>query len=123
MTALAAQVKAAGGQVTGTYAVQRQLVDGQQKNLVDTLGGQLAQQLKGRTDPGASTYPRIGELVALAAGNRGSAGAPPGSDAAAVRQSLVAAKLLSVPSGDPRPPRCCSSCSAPRSTRRSRMAC
>jgi hypothetical protein len=101
VTALSAQVKAAGGQVTGTYAVQRQLVDAQQKNLVDTLGGQLAKQLKGRTDPKASTYPRIGELVAIAAANRGSAGAPSGSDAVAVRQSLVAAKLLGVPQGNP----------------------
>jgi hypothetical protein len=101
VTALTAQVKAAGGQVTGTYAVQRQLVDAQQKNLVDTLGGQLAQQLKGKTDPKASTYPRIGELVAIAAANRGSAGSPPGSDAVAVRQSLVAAKLLGVPQGGP----------------------
>jgi hypothetical protein len=101
VTALATQVKTAGGQLTGTYAVQRQLVDAQQKNLVDTLGSQLARQLKGKTDSQASTYPRIGELVALAVGNRGSAGAPPGSDAVAVRQSLTAAKLLSVPSGNP----------------------
>jgi hypothetical protein len=99
--ALSAQVKAAGGQVTGTYAVARQLVDAQQKNLVDTLGSQLAQQLKGKTDAHASTYPRIGELVAIAAGNHGSAGAPPGSDAVAVRQSLVAAKLIAVPPGSP----------------------
>lgn len=101
VSALVAQVKAAGGQVSGTYAVQRQLVDAQQKNLVDTLGGQLARQLKGSTDPQASTYPRIGELVAIASGNRGSAVAAPGPAAVAVRQSLVAAKLLTVPAGDP----------------------
>ena len=51
VAALATQVKAAGGQLAGTYAVQRQLVDAQQKNLVDTLGSQLARQLKGKTDP------------------------------------------------------------------------
>jgi Copper transport outer membrane protein, MctB len=101
VSALTTQVKAAGGQVTATYAIQGQLVDVQQKSLVDTLGVQLAQQLKGRTDPKATTYPRIGQLVAIAAANRGAAGAPAGDDAAAVRQSLVAAKLLTVPAGDP----------------------
>jgi hypothetical protein len=102
VTALDAQVRAAGGQVAATYAVGSQLVDPQQKSLVDTLGIQLARQLKkGATDPRATTYPRIGRLVAIAAANRGSAPAPVGDDAAAVRQSLVAAKLLSLPSGSP----------------------
>jgi hypothetical protein len=101
VSALATQVKAAGAQLTGTFAVQRQLVDAQQKNLVDTLGSQLARQLKDKTDPQASTYPRIGELVALAVGNSSTAEMPLGADAVAVRQSLVAAKLLTLPSGDP----------------------
>jgi hypothetical protein len=99
VAALTDQVKAAGGQVTGTYAVGSQLVDAQQKSLVDTLGIQLAQQVKGASDPKATTYPRIGQLVAVAAANRTTAATPAGDDAAAVRQSLVAAKLLSVPSG------------------------
>lgn len=101
VTALTAQVKAAGGQVSATYAIQGQLVDAQQKSLVDTLGLQLAQQFKGTIAPSATTYPRIGQLVAIAAANRGAASAPAGDDAAAVRQSLVAAKLLTVPTGDP----------------------
>lgn len=101
VSALAAQVRAAGGQVTATYAVRGQLVDPQQKSLVDTLGIQLDKQLRQGTVPGASTYPRIGQLVAIAVANRGSAGAPPGADAAAVRQSLAAAQLLDVPSGSP----------------------
>lgn len=101
VAALGAQIKAAGGTVTATYAVAGQLVAAQQKNLVDTLGIQLAKQLKGRTDPGLSTYPRMGELVAIAAANRGAAQQPPGDDAAAVRQSLVAGKLLTVPAGHP----------------------
>ena len=101
VSALAAQVRAAGGQVTATYAVRGQLVDPQQKNLVDTLGIQLDRQLRHGTAPTASTYPRIGQLVAIAAANRGAAGAPPGPDASAVRQSLVAAKLLDVPAGAP----------------------
>lgn len=101
VAALTSQVRAAGGQVTGTYAVPGQLVDVQQKNLVDTLGVQLAKQLQDKTDRTASTYPRIGELVAIAAANRGAGSEQPGTDTAAVRQSLVAAKLLTVPPGHP----------------------
>jgi hypothetical protein len=101
VAALTSQVKAAGGQVTATYAIRSQLVDAQQKSLVDTLGIQLAKQLKGRTDPKATTYPRIGQLVAIAVANRGNAGTPAGADTAAVRQSLAAAKLLTVPAGNP----------------------
>jgi hypothetical protein len=101
VSALATQVRAASGQVTGTYAVSTRLVSATDKNLVDTLGSQLAQQLKGKTDATASTYPRIGQLVAIAVANRGSAEAPAGADADTVRQSLVAAKLLTVPAGSP----------------------
>ena len=99
VTALTSQIKAAGGQVTGTYAVQGQLVDARQKSLVDTLGIQLAKQVRSQVDRRATTYPRIGQLVAVAAANRGSDGVPAGDDASAVRQSLAAAHLLTVPSG------------------------
>lgn len=101
VNALAQQVRAAGGQVSATYAVTGQLVEASQKSLVDTLGSQLAQQVKGRIDPRASTYPRIGQLVAVAVATKGGAGAPPDEDSAAVRQSLAAAKLLTLPTGDP----------------------
>jgi hypothetical protein len=101
VSALAAQIRAAGGQVTATYAVQPQLVDATQKNLVDTLGSQLDRQLAHGTAPGASTYPRIGQLVAIAVATRGSAAAQPGNDAVAVRQSLAAARLLGLPQGSP----------------------
>jgi hypothetical protein len=102
VAALTAQVKAAGGQLTGTFPVDRQLVDPGQKNLVDTLGSQLRLQLHGNVvDKSASTYPRIGELVAVAIANGGNALGRPSADAAAVRQSLVAAHLLVVPKGRP----------------------
>lgn len=101
VAAMTSQIKAAGGQVSGTYAVQRQLVDGEQKSLVDTLGVQLAQQVKHKVDKDATTYPRIGELVAVAVADGGGSGVPADEDASAVRQSLVAAHLLTVPSGDP----------------------
>ncbi len=102
VVALTSQVKAAGGQLTGTFPVGRQLVDPGQKNLVDTLGSQLRLQLRGNVvDKAASTYPRIGQLIAVAVANRGNAPGRPGSDASAVRQSLVAAHLLVVPQGGP----------------------
>jgi hypothetical protein len=101
VSALTTQVKAAGGQVTATYAIRGQLVDPQQKSLVDTLGLQLDKQLAHGTARGASTYPRVGQLVAIAVANTGGAAAPAGDDAAAVRQSLVAAQLLTVPAGSP----------------------
>jgi hypothetical protein len=101
VSALTSQIRLAGGSVTGTYPVGSQLVDAEQKSLVDTLGVQLARQLRTPVDKAASTYPRIGQLLAVAIATRGTAGQPPGSDAAAVRQSLVAARLLAVPQGDP----------------------
>jgi Copper transport outer membrane protein, MctB len=100
LAALRSQVSAAGGQVSATFVVRSQLVDPEQKNLVDTLGVQLAQQVRGRLDSHLSTYPRIGELVGLAVSTRGSASSPAGQDAVAVRQSLAAAQLLTVPKGD-----------------------
>lgn len=90
--ALTEQVSAAGGQVSGTYAARPALTDGAQKSLVDTLGSQLMTQLGDVVDPGASTYPRLGELLALAvAGN--------GADAEAVRESLAGAKLVDTAKG------------------------
>lgn len=102
VSALDRQVKAAGGQVVASYPVAGQLVDAQQKSLVDTLGSQLAVQLGKRVDRSVSTYPRIGQLLGVAVGNTSNAAAQPDSDVAAVRQSLVAAKLLTVPKGSPR---------------------
>jgi Copper transport outer membrane protein, MctB len=99
---LTSQVKAAGGQLTGTFPVGRELVDPGQKNLVDTLGSQLRLQLRGNVvKKTASTYPRIGQLLAVAVANQSNAVGQPSADASAVRQSLVAAHLLVVPKGGP----------------------
>jgi hypothetical protein len=98
--ALVAQVKAAGGELAGTYAVQSQLVDANQKSLVDTLGVQLARQVGG-VDKSATTYPRIGRLLAIALATTAKTGVQAGDDPVAVRQSLAAAHLLVVPPGGP----------------------
>jgi hypothetical protein len=92
--ALADQVAAAGGQVSGTYAVRAALVDPSEKALVDTLGARLAHQLgEEAVAPDASTYPRIGQLLGLAVapGELGPAGVQ------AVRESLAGAELLDTP--------------------------
>jgi len=101
VSALTSQIKAAGGQVSATYAVQRQLVDAEQKSLVDTLGIQLGQQVRIAVDKHATTYPRMGQLVAVAVADTGKTGTQAGDDASAVRQSLAAAHLLTVPQGNP----------------------
>ncbi|WP_191907938.1 copper transporter [Nocardioides cynanchi] len=97
VAAVTAQVKAAGGQVSGTYALGSQLVDPQQKSLVDTLGAELGKQLHAHLDRSATTYPRIGELLAVAAANRGNSVGQVNDDVSAVRQSMVAAHLVTVP--------------------------
>jgi copper transport outer membrane protein MctB len=99
VTGLTAQVRAAGAQVTGPYAVDPQLVDAGQKSLVDTLGIQLAEQVHGATTKDATTYPRIGQLLAVAVANDGSAAGQPGDGVTAVRQSLSAADLVALPEG------------------------
>jgi hypothetical protein len=101
VAALVAQIKAAGGQVAGTYPLTSQLVDPEQKSLVDTLGAELRKQLHASIDKSASTYPRIGELLAVAVANRASSVGQVNNDVSAVRQSMVAAKLMSVPQGPP----------------------
>lgn len=100
VAALVAQVKAAGGQVTGTFALRPQLVDANQKSLVDTLGVQLARQVGG-IEKSATTYPRMGQLLAVALATTGTTGVQPGDGPTAVRQSLAAAGLLAVPKGGP----------------------
>src|SRR5262249_22019948 len=66
---------------------------------VDTLGVQLAKQVRGATTKGATTYPRIGQLLAVAVATRGNTAGQPGDDATAVRQSLAAADLVTMPGG------------------------
>jgi hypothetical protein len=102
VTALGRQIRAAGGQVVATYPLASQLLAAQQKSLVDTLGSQLGTQLGKKIDKSATTYPRIGELLGVAVATAGSSAGQPNADVAAVRQSLVAAKLMTVPRGTPR---------------------
>ena len=67
VTGLTDQVAAAGGTVTGRFAVGESLVNPGEKSLVDTLGSQLmTQQPGGAVSAEATTYDRLGELLGLA---------------------------------------------------------
>ena len=101
VSALTSQIKLAGGAVSGVYPVGSQLVDAEQKSLVDTLGVQLGKQLRGQVATNTSTYPRIGQLLAIGVATTGTSPGQPNDDVAAVRQSLAAAHLLTMPSGNP----------------------
>ncbi|GAA4718515.1 copper transporter [Nocardioides conyzicola] len=85
--ALSAEVSAAGGKVVGTYTARAALTDPGQKALVDTLGSQLMTTLEDAVDADATTYERLGKLLALAATGDG-------ADAETVRESLAGAELV-----------------------------
>lgn len=95
--ALTEQVRAAGGQVSATYAVQPALVETGEKTLVDTLGSQLMTQLPdGSVSADASTYERVGELLGVAVATTEPTGSKPlGDQSATIVSSLEGADLLS----------------------------
>jgi hypothetical protein len=90
------QVVAAGGTVSSRVDLTEALTAPGQKTLVDTMGSQLATQLRSQVpalaDPALTTYPRMGRLIGLAVATTG-APAPAGAPASTVRESLKAAKL------------------------------
>jgi hypothetical protein len=93
VSALGAQIEAAGGSVS-TYDVQPTLVDGSKKSLVDALGSQLMTQLgPGAVTADAPTYERLGQLLGLAVAGDDLSGA----DADSIRQSLEGAELMTSP--------------------------
>jgi hypothetical protein len=66
VTSLGEAVAAAGGTVSARYDLGADLVDPDQKSLVDTLGSQLlTQQAADDVAADASTYDRIGQLIGL----------------------------------------------------------
>lgn len=101
VSALAAQVEAAGGTVAGTYDAQPVLLNAAHKSLVDTLGSQLMSQLgDGAVSSDAATYDRIGQLIGLAmASTKESV-----PTVRSVRQSLAGAELLKSPDSAVRTP-------------------
>jgi copper transport outer membrane protein MctB len=95
---LTGQVTAAGGAITGTYVVGDALLEPSQKELVDTQGSQLVTQLADpRLDPAATTYERMGQLIALAMATDQQSSARADTAAVAIRQALATAELLTSP--------------------------
>lgn len=91
---LAAQVRAAGGVVTGSVTLADALLNPQEKTLVDTLGVQLLDQVRPR-DVAAdlTTYPRLGVLLGLALTTRKPQVTAVPASSASILASLAAAEL------------------------------
>ncbi|QIK76429.1 copper transporter [Nocardioides piscis] len=100
LTALAEQVKGAGGTITKRYALTDQMVAPDQKALVDTLGAQLMTQQGDAVAADATTYDRIGQLLGLAVASTEPAGEEPSAKHAGILDSLGGAGLVAT-EGDP----------------------
>lgn len=101
---LVSAIKAAKGVVVSRWQAGKSLVSAREKALVDTLGSQLLEQLRGdrAADPEASAYQRMGQLVGTAIASSDAQGAPPDRDVLTIRQSIDAASLLSTEDDDAR---------------------
>lgn len=94
LTALAEQVAAAGGAITGRYSLTDAMVAPEQKALVDTLGSQLMTQQDKTIAADATTYDRIGQLLGIAIATTTPEGDAPSGKQTAVIDSLLGADLL-----------------------------
>ncbi len=100
--ALGGEVGSAGGELVGTYALRRPLVDVGEKTLVDTFGVQVVEQLGSDVvTADATTYDRIGQLVGRAVAAKNEKRALPSGKVASLRASLEGAGMLGLPEGDP----------------------
>ena len=98
VTALSGAVGEAGGTVTARYDLGDDLVDPDQKSLVDTLGSQLLTQQGGdEVAADASTYDRIGQLIGLAVASKDAGGQDVNGRSRAVLDALVGAGLMEQP--------------------------
>ena len=95
ISSLTGQIGAAGAGVAGIFNAQPTLVDPSQKALVDNLGSQLVTQLADpRLDAEASTYVRLGQLIALAIATEQDKSVKPDEAALSIRESLASGNLL-----------------------------
>ncbi len=102
LDALAGRVADADGRVVGRYDLTSTVLQPGEKQLVDTLGSQLvAEYATDDVDHAASTYERLGQLLALAAASTDGAGEPVGKQSSSVLASLVGADVAAV-KGEPR---------------------
>jgi hypothetical protein len=94
LTALAEQVTAAGGAITGRYSLTEAMVAPEQKALVDTLGSQLMTQQGKTIAADATTYDRIGQLLGVGIATTTPEGDAPSGKQTAIIESLLGADLL-----------------------------
>ncbi|MEO5665670.1 MAG: copper transporter [Nocardioides sp.] len=94
LTALAEQVSAAGGAITGRYSLTDTMVLPEQKSLVDTLGSQLMTQQGKTIAADATTYDRIGQLLGVAIATTTPEGDASSGKQAGIIESLVGAGLV-----------------------------
>lgn len=95
VTALTDAVAAAGGTVSARYSLADDLVDPDQKSLVDTLGSQLLTQQGGDVVAAdASTYDRIGQLIGLAVATKDVGGQDVNGKSRAVVDAVTGAGLM-----------------------------
>lgn len=94
LTALAEQVSAAGGSITGRYSLTDAMVLPEQKSLVDTLGSQLMTQQGKTIAADATTYDRIGQLLGVAVATTTPEGDAPSGKQTGIIDSLIGAGLL-----------------------------
>lgn len=94
LTALADQVGAAGGSITGRYSLSESMVSPEQKALVDTLGSQLMTQQGKAIAADATTYDRIGQLLGVAIATTTPEGDAPDAKATSIVDSLLGADLI-----------------------------
>ena len=95
VSGLQSLVSRAGGQVVSTFAVQPKTTRASNRQLVDALTSQLAAQEKGLTLPAtASTYDRLGALMARLAGSTTKGGATYDATAVSILAGLDTAGLV-----------------------------
>jgi len=93
--AMVAQVAAAGGGLTGVFAVSADAVDPEMTTEVDTATATLMTQLgDSRIDPAAATYTRLGQLLGVAIATPDKGGQRSNISSDTIRTSLGAAGLL-----------------------------
>ncbi len=99
---LEGRIEDARGRVAGRYSLNPTLLAPAEKQLIDTLGSQLASQYGKRdVDGSVPTYERLGQLLALALASTDAAGEDVGARSSSVLASLTGADVAAA-EGEPR---------------------
>ncbi len=103
LDSVTAAIESAAGSVSGTWRLTEGLTSPSEKALIETLGTQLVEQLRGKAaESDAPGYERIGQLIGSALATRRADATTPNQDAMTIRQSMAAAELVRGGKGDAR---------------------